>query len=89
MSEENYFLSAPWVERFVAWAVTAEDDLDFHGAEVPGRVQAMVRAMWPVAAERQDAINSGAVCRSGCATQDHGSYAECLKAAAIQIGKLT
>lgn len=28
------------------------------------------------------------VCRSGCATQDHASYAECLKAAAIQIGNL-
>jgi hypothetical protein len=28
------------------------------------------------------------VCRAGCKTQDHESYAECLKAAAIQIGKL-
>ena len=27
-------------------------------------------------------------CRSGCKTQDRGSYAECLKAAAVQIGKL-
>ena len=28
------------------------------------------------------------VCRSGCKTQDHSSYAECLKAAAVQIGNL-
>jgi hypothetical protein len=27
-------------------------------------------------------------CRAGCKTQDCESYAECLKAAAIQIGKL-
>lgn len=28
------------------------------------------------------------VCRSGCKTKDHASYAECLKDAALQIGKL-
>lgn len=27
-------------------------------------------------------------CRSGCKTKDHATYAECLKAAAIQIGNL-
>lgn len=27
-------------------------------------------------------------CRSGCKTKDHESYAECLKASAIQIGNL-
>lgn len=28
------------------------------------------------------------VCRSGCKTRDHESYAECLKAASVQIGNL-
>lgn len=28
------------------------------------------------------------VCREGCKTKDHETYAECLKAAAIQIGNL-
>lgn len=27
-------------------------------------------------------------CRTGCKTQDHPSYAACLKAAALQIGRL-
>lgn len=27
-------------------------------------------------------------CRSGCKTQDHESYAECLRAASIQVGNL-
>lgn len=27
-------------------------------------------------------------CRSGCKTQDHESYAECLRAASIQLGNL-
>jgi hypothetical protein len=28
------------------------------------------------------------VCRSGCKTKSHSSYAECLKDGAIQIGNL-
>lgn len=28
------------------------------------------------------------VCRSGCRTQDHASYGECLRSAGIQIGNL-
>lgn len=28
------------------------------------------------------------VCRSGCKTQDHRSYADCLRAASIQLGRL-
>lgn len=27
-------------------------------------------------------------CRSGCKTQEHASYAECLKGAAVQVGNL-
>jgi hypothetical protein len=27
-------------------------------------------------------------CRSGCKSQDHASYAECLKACNVQIGNL-
>lgn len=33
-------------------------------------------------------VRSKSSCRSGCKTQDHASYAECLKAAAVQIGNL-
>lgn len=49
----------PWVGRFMAWATGAEEHLDFQGAQVPVRVQAMVRAMWPATAAHQNDINAG------------------------------
>jgi hypothetical protein len=33
-------------------------------------------------------IEPNGICRSGCKTQDHASYAECLKDARIIIGNL-